>query len=227
MKKINLRLYKSYYPPEDINVLWGDIDEASGNIKCIYKYNKKNQKWEPYVVSPEHLDSNKDSSRTFIMENKQDITVKITRGNGVVSGTTVDNDLLIQVAYPGLPDAFYGTIKGWGPGFLPINMFLDHFDLNHDGNLKDSSVIIEFIIINNTALQKVNVCNGTLSIMSSQLNSDVRNLLITGDASSAFVFYKSVDEFEESNGTPTSTVTLTCDTSLIASSVYNTENTFN
>lgn len=52
MKKVRLNnLYESSLPPEDINVLWADIDENTGNLRAIHKYNKSKGQWEPDMVS--------------------------------------------------------------------------------------------------------------------------------------------------------------------------------
>ena len=55
MKRVNLNLYESQYPLPDINGLWVDKDEITGDIKAIHKYNKDIGKWEPYLVSINYL----------------------------------------------------------------------------------------------------------------------------------------------------------------------------
>lgn len=73
MKKVNLNnLYESHYPPTDINVLWVDKDESTGDIRAIHRYNHTTKEWTPYLVAvdylkPEEGDKEPDNSET---ENK-------------------------------------------------------------------------------------------------------------------------------------------------------------
>ena len=56
MKKVRLdNLYQSSLPPTDINILWTDIDENTGEIIAIHRYNKNDRTWEPYLVSVNYL----------------------------------------------------------------------------------------------------------------------------------------------------------------------------
>lgn len=54
MKKLNLNnLYESHLPPTRTDVLWVDVDEATGDIRCISRFNKG--VWEPYLVSLDYM----------------------------------------------------------------------------------------------------------------------------------------------------------------------------
>lgn len=56
MKKVRLNnLYESPLPPEDINILWADIDEDTEELRAIHKYNKSKGKWEPNMVSVDFM----------------------------------------------------------------------------------------------------------------------------------------------------------------------------
>lgn len=58
MRKIKLdNVYESPNPPDDINVLWGDIDESTGELVSIKKYNTVNNEWEPYMESAGNTDN--------------------------------------------------------------------------------------------------------------------------------------------------------------------------
>ena len=61
MRKHVLNLYEQELPPENINNLWVDIDENTGEIKAIHRYNKKKREWEPYLVSVDYLTRNPDN----------------------------------------------------------------------------------------------------------------------------------------------------------------------
>lgn len=62
MRKINLdNLYESPTPLENINNLWVDIDEDTGDIKAIHRYNKSKCEWEPYLVSVDYLRKDEES----------------------------------------------------------------------------------------------------------------------------------------------------------------------
>lgn len=51
MKKVILNnLYESPTPPKDINLLWVDKDENSGDIINIKKYNPSKNEWENYLI---------------------------------------------------------------------------------------------------------------------------------------------------------------------------------
>lgn len=51
MKKLNLNLYESPYPPTDTNVLWVDVNESTGDIATIKKF--ENGEWVPYLTQGE------------------------------------------------------------------------------------------------------------------------------------------------------------------------------
>lgn len=56
MKKVNLNnLYESPYPPTDINVLWVDKDESTGDIRAIHRYDHAAEAWAPYLVAVDYL----------------------------------------------------------------------------------------------------------------------------------------------------------------------------
>lgn len=55
MRKITLNLYEQELPPQNVNNLWVDIDENTGDIKAIHRYNKSKGEWEPYLVSVDYL----------------------------------------------------------------------------------------------------------------------------------------------------------------------------
>lgn len=55
MKKTTLNLYEQGLPPDNINNLWLDKDESTGEIKAIHRYNKNKGEWEPYLVSVDYL----------------------------------------------------------------------------------------------------------------------------------------------------------------------------
>lgn len=56
MKRVKLdNLYESHLPPTDTNVLWVDMDESTGNIRAIHRYNKKERAWEPYLIGYEYM----------------------------------------------------------------------------------------------------------------------------------------------------------------------------
>lgn len=55
MKKVNLKLYESALPPTDIKVLWANVDENTGDIKAVHRYNIKAGEWEPYLVSVDYM----------------------------------------------------------------------------------------------------------------------------------------------------------------------------
>lgn len=55
MKKTTLNLYEQRLPPDNINNLWLDKDENTGEIKAIHRYNKSKGEWEPYLVSVDYL----------------------------------------------------------------------------------------------------------------------------------------------------------------------------
>ena len=61
MKKVNLKLYESPYPPTDIKILWVDKDKSTGDIRAINRYNYTNKVWEPYLVSVDYLKLDKPS----------------------------------------------------------------------------------------------------------------------------------------------------------------------
>lgn len=48
MKKLNLNLYESPYPPTDTNVFWVDVNESTGDIATIKKF--ENGEWVPYLT---------------------------------------------------------------------------------------------------------------------------------------------------------------------------------
>lgn len=61
MKKVRLNnLYESSLPPEDINVLWADIDENTGDLRAIHRYNKAKGEWEPYMASTDYMKPSED-----------------------------------------------------------------------------------------------------------------------------------------------------------------------
>lgn len=61
MRKVNLeKLYESPLPPEDTSVLWVDRDEMLDDIRAIHKYNKKNQEWEPWLISASYMASDEE-----------------------------------------------------------------------------------------------------------------------------------------------------------------------
>lgn len=54
MKKYKLNnLYESHYPPENIDVLWADVE--GGKLRAIHKYNKSKGEWEPLLVSVDYM----------------------------------------------------------------------------------------------------------------------------------------------------------------------------
>lgn len=56
MKKVNLNnLYESPYPPTNINVLWVDKDESTGDIRAIHRYDRAAKAWTPYLVAVDYL----------------------------------------------------------------------------------------------------------------------------------------------------------------------------
>jgi len=62
MKRVKLdNLYESSLPPTDTNVLWVDIDENTGDIRAIHRYNKKTREWGPYLISYDYLTSEPDT----------------------------------------------------------------------------------------------------------------------------------------------------------------------
>ena len=62
MKKHILNLYEQELPPKNINNLWVDIDENTGEIKAIHRFNKIKREWEPYLVSVAYLEREPDDS---------------------------------------------------------------------------------------------------------------------------------------------------------------------
>ena len=48
MKKLNLNLYESPYPPTDTNVFWVDVNESTGDIATIKKF--ENGEWVPCLT---------------------------------------------------------------------------------------------------------------------------------------------------------------------------------
>lgn len=63
MRKYNLNnLYESPVPPTNIDVLWVDRDESTGNLRAIHKYNKSKGEWEPYMVSVDYMKSDEDDN---------------------------------------------------------------------------------------------------------------------------------------------------------------------
>ena len=58
MQRIELgNLIESPTPLENINDLWVDINENTGGIGTIHKYNKGTGEWEPYLVSQDSSNS--------------------------------------------------------------------------------------------------------------------------------------------------------------------------
>lgn len=55
MRKITLNLYEQELPPDNINNLWVDVDESTGEIRAIHRYNKNKGEWEPYLVAVDYL----------------------------------------------------------------------------------------------------------------------------------------------------------------------------
>lgn len=56
MKKLNLNnVYESPFAPTDIRVLWADVDESTGDIKAIHRYNQTTKEWEPYLVAVDYM----------------------------------------------------------------------------------------------------------------------------------------------------------------------------
>lgn len=56
MKKFKLdNLYESPYPPENTRVLWADVDESTGKLRAIHKYNESSGQWEPILVSVDYM----------------------------------------------------------------------------------------------------------------------------------------------------------------------------
>ncbi len=62
MRKINLELYESPTPPEDIRLLWADVDEDTGDLKAIHRYNPGKGEWEPFMVSVDYLSKDEDNT---------------------------------------------------------------------------------------------------------------------------------------------------------------------
>ena len=61
MKKVNLdNVYESHYAPANTNVLWADIDEATGDIKAIHRFRKGS--WEPYLVAVDYMKPNEEEA---------------------------------------------------------------------------------------------------------------------------------------------------------------------
>lgn len=42
-------------PPTDINVLWVDKDESTGDIRAIHRYDRAAKAWTPYLVAVDYL----------------------------------------------------------------------------------------------------------------------------------------------------------------------------
>lgn len=56
MRRIKLdNVYESPTPLENINNLWGDIDENTGELLAIHKYNPEKGEWEPNMVSVDYI----------------------------------------------------------------------------------------------------------------------------------------------------------------------------
>lgn len=62
MRKYKLdNLYESSLPLENINNLWADVDENTGRLRAIHKYNKSKGEWEPDMVSVEYISTPDDN----------------------------------------------------------------------------------------------------------------------------------------------------------------------
>lgn len=65
MKKYKLdNLYESSSPLENIDNLWADVDENTGELKAIHKYNKSKCEWEPSMVSVNYLEDSSTDTYT-------------------------------------------------------------------------------------------------------------------------------------------------------------------
>lgn len=107
MRKIRLdNVYESPVPLDNINNLWGDIDENTGELLAIHKYDAGKGEWEPYMVSVE-----------YIKPDGNEATINIVNSNTGVRVKNVTNPedssmayQLIQVVLPDSP--FYGEVSG-------------------------------------------------------------------------------------------------------------------
>lgn len=56
MRRLKLdRVYESATKPEDTNVLWADVDESTGKLRAIHKFNHGKGEWEPYLVGVDYI----------------------------------------------------------------------------------------------------------------------------------------------------------------------------
>lgn len=56
MRKVRLNnLYESLLPPENTDCLWADVDENTGDLRAIHRYNKAKGEWEPYMASTDYM----------------------------------------------------------------------------------------------------------------------------------------------------------------------------
>lgn len=97
MKKLNLKLYESPYPLQDTNSMWADVDENTGELRAIHKYNKSKGEWEPNMVSVDYISTGNANIAHIYPIN--DVWVE-TKQNSF-SGETYS---FIQIVIPDLPD---------------------------------------------------------------------------------------------------------------------------
>ena len=56
MKKIKIdNIYQSSLPPDNTRILWADVDESTGKLRAIHKYNESLGQWEPMLVSVDYM----------------------------------------------------------------------------------------------------------------------------------------------------------------------------
>ena len=97
MKKLNLKLYESPYPLQDTNSMWADVDENTGELRAIHKYNKSKGEWEPNMVSVDYISTGNANIAHIYPIN--DVWVE-TKQNSFSDETYS----FIQIVIPNLPD---------------------------------------------------------------------------------------------------------------------------
>lgn len=107
MRRIKLdNVYESPTPLEDINNLWGDIDENTGELLAIHRYNTGKGEWEPIMVSVDYIKPEGTEATINIVNSNTGVRVK--------NVTEPEDGLLayqlIQVVVPDPP--FYGEVSG-------------------------------------------------------------------------------------------------------------------
>lgn len=121
MRRIKLdNVYESPTPLENINNLWGDIDENTGELLAIHRYNTDNNEWEPYMVSVSYMEPddgdeiNAYSDIYFQMPEGAEDSIKQVVKNWLTNEGFTNSDELINSTSPVLIESrksAYSTIS--------------------------------------------------------------------------------------------------------------------